>query len=113
MRDIEVYTELVGVVRSELMVDKHDRLTEPDDDSICYHTTPLFRDASLSGRGRAQRKARTSNIKPNGLNSAHEGEGTQRETDNTTKESPPRRDSRRNVCQEKDSTLINRTFRSV
>ena len=26
MRDIEVYTELVGVVRSELIVDKHDIL---------------------------------------------------------------------------------------
>ena len=85
-------------MRSELIVDKHDILTEPDDDSICYHTTPLLRDASVSGRGGAQRKARTSNIKPNGLNSAHDGEGTQRESENITKKSPPRRDSRRNGC---------------
>ena len=85
-------------MRPELIVYKHDILTEPDDDSICYHTTPLLGDALVSRRGGAQHKARTSNIKPNCLQSAHEGEGTQRESDNTTKESPPRRDSRRNVC---------------
>ena len=33
VRDIEVYTELVGVVRSELIVDKHDMLTKPYNDS--------------------------------------------------------------------------------
>ena len=116
VRDIEVYTEKVGVVRNELMEDTdNDTLTHPEDDSTCYHTPPLLGDALVSGRSGAQVKPTTRNVRSTVKSvasqpqSAHDEEVSQEGSGRTPAEDQSRRDSRRDDSHEIDSTLQNRT----
>ena len=111
VRDIEVYTEGVGVVRAELLVDKDDILTDPEDDSNCYHTPPLLLDASVPGRGGTHSKVHNSKTKPAGLPSTHDDVVSHGKSDNTSKEGSSRRDSRRSISQGTDSTLVRKRVR--
>ena len=110
VRDIEVYTD-VGVVRAELLVDKDDILTDPEDDSNCYHTPPLLWDAAVPGRGGTHSKVHNSNTKPAGLGYTHVDVVSHGKSDNTFKEGSSRRDSRRSISQGIDSTLPTSTVR--